>query len=929
MKPTAAETGRDGTTGLHFLSGGDEMGARMRAHDWTRSPLGQPGGWPQSLRTLVSLLLTSKFPMFLAWGPELAFLYNDGYRPILGAKDRDALGRPFAEVWPEILPDILPLVERALAGEATFHENLPLLMERNGYPEVAFFTFSYSPVRDESGGVGGMFCACEETTDQVLATRRSALLLALGDRLRSLDDPKAAMSAAAEALGRHFGVARAGYGESDESDRYFVVEADWTDGSVPSVAGRHRMEDFGPEVIAELKRGRTITIADANRDPRTAYPSAVAAYAGIQARSMIVVPLVKDGRFRSMLYVHHPEPRRWTEDEVRLVEEVAERTRSAVDHARAETALKESERRFRTMADNAPVMVWVTDREGRCTYLSRSWYEFTGQSEAEGLGYGWTDATHPDDHARTLAAFVDANARRAPFRLEYRLRHRDGGYRWALDAAVPRFGEGGEFLGYIGSVIDIGERKRAEEALRESEARFRALADLVPAFVWFAAPGGDLLHLNDRWYEYTGQTPERALPHGWAEAVHPDDRERTRAVWDDARERGVLYEIEVRYRRRDGAYRWYLARAEPLRDASGAITGWFGTCTDIHDRVAAEQALRETERRLNAVLDNASVAIFLMDERQHCVYMNAAAERMTGYSLDETRGRPLHDVVHHTRPDGSHYPLSECPIDRALPHNNRERGEETFVHRDGRFYPVAFTASPIREEDGRPVGTIIEVRDITAEKEAERHRDLLVNELNHRVKNSLATVQAIANQSFRSPGDGDAARIAFLARIGALARAHDVLTRENWEGADLADVVEGVAAAHGGARVGADGDAEGDAEGGRRFRVAGPRVRLRPKVALSLALALNELSTNAAKYGALSTEAGRVEIAWSVEPGADGTGPMLRLSWRESGGPPVEAPSRRGFGTRLLERGLALELGGEVRLSYDRSGVSCLVTAPM
>lgn len=152
-----------------FLGGGGEMGALMRAHDWTRSSLGLPDCWPQSLRTVVGLLLTSKFPMFLVWGPELAFLYNDGYRPIFGAKHPGALGRPFAQVWQEIWGDVRPLVDRALAGEATFHENLPLTMVRDGYPEEAYFTFSYSPVRDEAGGIAGMFCACTETTQKVLA----------------------------------------------------------------------------------------------------------------------------------------------------------------------------------------------------------------------------------------------------------------------------------------------------------------------------------------------------------------------------------------------------------------------------------------------------------------------------------------------------------------------------------------------------------------------------------------------------------------------------------------------------------------------------------------------------------------------------------------------------------------------------------------
>ena len=173
------------------------------------------------------------------------------------------------------------------------------------------------------------------------------------------------------------------------------------------------------------------------------------------------------------------------------------------------------------------------------------------------------------------------------------------------------------------------------------------------------------------------------------------------------------------------------------------------------DRLSASEARhRETERRLHAVLDNASVSIFLMDDRQHCAYMNAAAERMTGYSLAETVGRPLHDVIHHTRPDGSHFPLAECPIDRAFPENNNVQGEEVFVHRDGHFYPVAFTASPIRDEESQTIGTIIEVRDITADKAAEAKLQAAQAEAGEMAARNMAILSQLEEGVIVTDADG-------------------------------------------------------------------------------------------------------------------------------------------------------------------------------
>jgi PAS domain S-box-containing protein len=397
------------------------------------------------------------------------------------------------------------------------------------------------------------------------------------------------------------------------------------------------------------------------------------------------------------------------------------------DTARHETeaALAESERRFRNLADNAPLMMWVTEPDGYCSYLNRRWYEYTGQSEEEALGLGWTRATHPDDQKLAEEAFLAATAARAPFRVEYRLRRADGVYRWAIDAAAPRFSEAGTFLGHVGSVIDIDERREAEERLRESEARLRTLTNSLPAFVWFATPDGALRHFNDRWYEYTGQTPEEALPNGWVSSLHPDDVDRTAVAWAEARARTVRYEIEVRYRRHDGAYRWYVARAEPVRGEDGAVTGWFGTSIDIHDRKRAEARIQEINATLEHRIDEALAErklwadVFESSDALICAlspdYRFLALNRSYADEFERIFGvRPEvgSNLVALLAPMPEHRAAALAVWDRALAGEEFTVIEEFGDHERARpCYELRF--NPLRDREGRQVGAFQYAVDVT------------------------------------------------------------------------------------------------------------------------------------------------------------------------------------------------------------------------
>ncbi|SDX87595.1 sensor histidine kinase [Citreimonas salinaria] len=478
-----------------FLSGGGEIGSLIRANDWTDFPLGPPEGWPQSLRTAVSLMLNSLYPMFIAWGADLAFLYNDAYRPILGTKHPEALGRPFADVWPEIWEDIEPIVQQALAGRATFHENLHLVMERHGYPEDTWYTFSYSPVRDESGGVGGMFCACQETTATVLAERR---LASENERLQQLFE---------QAPG-------------------FMALLD------------------GPDHVFRL--------------------------------------------------------------------------------------------------------------------TNPAYSKLIGHREVEGK----------------------------------------------------------PVLGALPELINQGFSELLDEVYTTGKA-------------------------------YTGHAVGLALQH------EPGAPEEERFV--------------------DFVY-------QPILDANGQTSGIFVEGHDVTERVRADLRLR-----------------------------------------------------------------------------------------------------------------------------------LLMNELNHRLKNTLATVQAIIVRTMRSASTLEEAGEALSARVIALSRAQNLLTRENWEGTELATVVREILEPY------ADPH-------GSRVSISGPSVPLGPRAALAFALALHELATNAAKHGAFSNECGKVEIEWSVDPGPPAG---FRFRWRERGGPPVADPTRSGFGTHLIERGLTAELEADVKLDYAPDGFVFTMSSPL
>ncbi|WP_269716047.1 PAS domain-containing sensor histidine kinase [Caulobacter sp. NIBR2454] len=603
----------------------------MRAIDWATTPLGPMEGWSPALRLTLGLVLASGFPMALRWGPEFVILYNDAYAPILGDKHPWALGRPFAEVWPEVAPQLIPTQQSLLNGEmsAIFTEDMPLTIQRHGAEmEAAWFTVSYSPVPDDTSptGVGGIMATAVETTNRVLAERA----------LRASEERYEFALDAAGAVGTW----------------------NW---DVPA------NKVYGDERFARLYNVEPIAAANGE---------AISAF---------------------------------------------------------------------------------------------------------------FDAVHPDDRNRVEAAVVALLEKGGDFAEEYRVTSADGLVRWVFARGRCYMDGQHRPLRFPGVVVDLTERRDAEEKLAMREEQLRLATDAGDIGFWDVDLQNDTLVWSDRTKQMFGLRPHVPVTmDDFYAGLHPSDLVRTAEAFGRAINPDIRDEYDIEYRTvglEDGVERW-----------------------------------------------------------------------------------------------------------------------------------VAVKGKAFFDDEGRPLRAIGSARDITERKKADEHLRLMVNELNHRVKNSLASVQAVAAQTFRGATSLAEAKEAFTNRLIAMSDAHDILTDENWEGADLRDMVAAAARLHAG-------------EDALRFVSDGPPARLSPKTALSLAMALHELGTNAVKYGALSTPPGRVSVRWSVE-GREAER-RLRLIWTESGGPPVTPPRRRGFGSRLMEKGLAAELGGQVTLSFDPAGVVCIIDAPL
>jgi PAS domain S-box-containing protein len=1076
-----------------FLVGPGEMASMMRDFDWAATDLGPPGSWSQSLKTVVRIVLTSRYAMWMAWGPNLRFFCNDAYLPTVGIKRDWVLGSRSDKVWEEIWPDIGPRIERVLnTGEATWDEGLLLFLERLGFREETYHTFSYSPLADDEGQISGMLCVVTEETERVVGERRLSTLSQVAGRLASaraesevLDAVKEALDAAdkdlpfallylydeqgALRLARASGIASGhpaspavilpgGPWPHDIADTGSSIVDDLSarvDASLPS--GFWDKSPTQAVVIPvgikgqEKPLGCIVSALNPYRKYDEGYASFIELLVGQISASLAGARAFEEERRRAdalaeidrakTLFFSNVSHEFRTPLTLMLgpVEDALNDTSASaldpVQRQRLDFAQRNSQRLLKLVntlldfsrieAGRANANFQPTDLSGFTAELASNFHSATEKAglkleiDCEPLPQGvpvdrdmWEKIvfnlvsnafkftfegsisvrTHAADDGKSAELVVKDTGVGIPphevprlFERFHRVENQKSrsfegsGIGLALVhelvklhggtlVAESEVGKGSSFkvripfasgpppadgLDFKSTDVPTATRAEAyvEEALswlpQDSTTIFPASQRDVTIFdVGGIKMHGHILVADDNsdMRAYIG----RLLGAHWDVETAEDGNAAIEAI---RRNRPDLVVTDAMMPRLDGFGLLAAIRKDPdLRDlpvimlsarageearieglSAGAdyyLTKPFSARELVaqvnanltlarvrseaaRDLRASEEALRRRTTQFETLLNEAPLGVYLVDADLKIQAVNPTARPVFG-NIPDLVGRDFDEVIHILWPKDfadEIVRLFRLTLETGEPYVTPEHIEERRDRKVREYYEWRINRIPLPA--GR-YGVVCYFRDISAQVRARQQRELLINELNHRVKNTLATVQSVAAQTLKGSTVPATVKGALESRLLSMAGAHDVLTQQNWEGADLRNIVEKALSPFMAPR--------------REFDVAGPDVRLLPKSALAVAMAVHELATNAAKYGALSNGSGRISVQWAV---AEQDAPHLQIVWTETGGPKVAAPSSKGFGSRLIERGLAGQLGGEAVIDYRETGVVCRIMAPL
>ena len=597
--------------------------------------------------------------------------------------------------------------------------------------------------------------------------------------------------------------------------------------------------------------------------------------------------------------------------------------------------LRKQETRYHLLADHVTEIVWTTDMDLKTTYISPSVEKTLGYSFEELREMSLEKILTPESLEIATQALNDGKARMGVDpsystrrSLDLEMYRKDGTSLWCEITFSFIRDEEGESVSILVEARDITKRKRSEDALRESEQRFRILADSMPQLVWTANPDGTLDYINSKHVEFGGL--QRDDTHAWqgSRSLHPDDMRLTLASWRRSIDTGCEYEIEHRLLTGSGDFRWFLSRSVPVRNADGAIVKWYGTSTDIHDRKLAEaqreeafSALQESQEKYRLISENMSDVIWLMDMSLKYIFATPSLEQSLGYTMEELNAKPLDHIF---TPESSAL-LRQAMAEELVP--ERLDSRDTVISRtlalesirkDGSRFWGEIRYELIRDADGRPKAILGVARNINERKGAEekiaaslREKEVLLREVHHRVKNNMQIISSlltIQNTYLTKGADVRVALQEMQNRIKSMSIVHEKLYRsENLAQIDFRDYIVSLSASVF-QSIGID-------TGRIEFKIDKETIILNIDVAISCGLLINELVTNALKHAFPDGREGVIAVSMG-----ESSGGSYRISVKDNGiGLPegFDINTRGTMGMRLIGV-LTRQIGGTIEVHHEK-----------
>ncbi len=663
------------TNNIDFIIDGGEMGTLIRQKNWHDNPLGDPQKWPQSLRTTLGVILNSNFPMFLWWGTELICFYNDAYRPSLGenGKHPTILGLPAKQAWPEIWEIIEPLIKKVLSGEPVWSEDKLIPIYRNGRIEDVYWTFSYGPLYDENK-VAGILITCAETTEKVNAIKAA----------KEREDQLNFTIEAAELATWDLNLITNKFLGNDRLKEWLGF----------SIKDEIDLNDILSRII-DKDRQRVIDEIQTALQPASGGAYNVE-YTVLNPKTNVERLVVAKGK---ALFNKENLPYRFSG----ILQDISQQN---LFYKKVE----ESEKRFKNVADSAPVLIWMAGTDKLCNFFNKAWLNFVGRTIEQEAGNGWAEGVHPDDFKRCLDIYVTSFDKREEFYMEYRLKRNDGEYRWISDNGVPRFNLDGTFEGYIGACMDIHEKIVYEQKLKEDSERLRLATEAEGLSTWdLDLKTSEIIH-SPRLAEIFGHPSAKNITHqSMREQIHPDDR---RDIVDKAFEASKtlgVYKYEARIFKPNKSITWIRTQGKVFYDQKNNPVKLIGTLRDITDEKNNQQNLEAREQKFRLLANFMPQFIWTADVEGNINYFNQSFYTYSGLNQTLLDKNGWLQIVH---PDDEDRSLKQWQ-------NSIKTGEDfifehRFKNKEGIYQWQLSRAIPQKNEAGKIemwIGTSTNIQD--------------------------------------------------------------------------------------------------------------------------------------------------------------------------------------------------------------------------